>query len=104
MKMKLTAAAFAAFLLLGASSGGGQALALGGPGGGGGIMCVAMCSAAQYERDMATLQQLYAMLDACGDDDDDQSCREAAGNWANAQFEESRRLWEECNKSCEPGQ
>ena len=99
MKMKLTAAAFAAFLLLGASPGGGQALGFGGPENG--TLCVAMCSAAQYERDMATLQQLYAMLDACGDDG---PCREAAWDWANAQFEESRRLWEECNKSCEPGQ
>ena len=99
MKMKLTAAAFAAFLLLGASSGGSQALALGGPGGGGG-MCVAMCSAAEYERNMAIMQQLYAMLEACGTDD---GCRDAAFDWAAEKLEESRKLADACYKSCEPG-
>ena len=103
MKTKLTATVFAALLLFAPSIGWGQALGLGGPGGGipgDPLMCVAMCSAQQFERDAATLQQLYAMLGQCGIDDD--ACRDAAWAWANEQFAESRRLWEQCNKSCEP--
>lgn len=100
MKTKIGTVALAALLTLGVSVVGGEALGLGGPGDGpgAGTMCVAMCSAEQYERDMATMQELYAMFEACGIDD---KCREAAGAWAEAQFEESRRLWEECDKSCE---
>ena len=100
MKTKLTAKVLAVFLFLFALNGGGSAFGFGGPGFG--TLCVAMCSAAKYERDMVTMQQLYAMLAACDPKDDE--CRSAAGAWAEAEWAESRRLWEECDKSCEPGQ
>lgn len=99
MKTKLTTAVFAALLLLVGSNGAGHALGFGGPDNG--VMCVAMCSAAQYQRDMATMQELQARLAACDTDDE---CRDAAWAWAEAKWAESRRLWEACDKACEPGQ
>lgn len=102
MRDKLTAFGIAASLYVATAVGGGQALGLGGPGEGNWDphFCVAMCSAQQYERDAAILEELYARWEECGDD---QSCRDAAEAWADEQLAESRKMWEACNKSCEPG-
>lgn len=97
MKTKLTAKVLAVFLSLFALNGGGSASGFGGPGFG--TLCVAICSAEKYQRDMVTMQQLEVMLAACDASDD--PCRDAAGAWAEAEWAESRRLWEACEKSCQ---
>lgn len=62
-------------------------------------MCLSMCSAQRYERDIATMQELLARLEQCAGVE---SCVQAASTWADEQNAESHSMWEACERSCIP--